>query len=122
MKLKLPERRRFVRLEVPIGVTFSRGAREEKLVTKNISPTGFLVESTEPFKTEEILPFALKIDPASYTVNLKGKVIWQNKISLADGAPFDVGIEIVNIDDSGKNEFLKYLCDLLYGSEYKERT
>lgn len=122
MKLKLPERRRFVRLEDPIEITFSRGDREEKLTTKNISPVGFMIETTESFDKEK--PFSCEFNIASDKdpVIVKGKIIWQNKVSLADGAPFEVGIDIVDIDDAGKNTFLKYLCDLLYGSRYKERT
>jgi len=122
MKLKLPERRRFVRLEVPIEMIFSRDDQEETLVTKNISPVGFMIETKEEFDKEKLLSFVFKVDPTGDSVIVKGKVIWQSKTSLEDGAPFDVGIDIVDINDEGKNGFLKYLCDLLYGSEYKERT
>jgi hypothetical protein len=122
MKLKLPERRRFVRLDVPLMVTFSRGDHEEKIATKNISPVGFMVETPEGFDQEKTLSFSLMIEPDGDPVKVQGKVIWQNKINLEDGAPFDVGIDIVDVDDKGKNKFLRYLCDLLYGSQYKERT
>ena len=122
MKLKLPERRRFVRLDVPLEVTFFRGGREEKLTTKNISPMGFMIETGQSLDENTLFPFTFRIGPENTPIGIKGRVIWQNKVSLEDGAPFEVGIDIADIDDAGKNEFLKYVCDLLYGSEYRERT
>lgn len=122
MKLKLPERRRFVRLDVPIEVFFYRNGAKNKLLTKNISPVGFMVETPEVFEVGESLECELKVSQEAVPVKLRGKIIWQNRRSLEDGAPYDVGIDILKIEDDGKNEFLRYLCDLLYGSEYRERT
>ena len=53
---------------------------------------------------------------------LKGRVVWKQKVSLEDNAPYDTGIEITEINEEYKIVFLKYLCDLLYGSAYKART
>ena len=122
MKLKLPERRRFVRLEAPLDIKVFRAGKTEKLTTKNISPMGFMVETGESFDKDQELTFELKVAEGAVPVGIKGRVIWQNKTSLADGAPYNVGVDIVEVDNPGKNDFLKYLCDLLYGSEYKERT
>ena len=55
-------------------------------------------------------------------IDLIVRVIWQAKISLEDNSPFDVGVEIMDICEENKNIFLKYLCDLLYGSTYEFRT
>jgi hypothetical protein len=122
MKLKLPERRRFVRLEVPLEITVFRGDHEEKLTTKNISPMGFMLRIGRELEENTLLPFSLKACPDGSPVGIKGKVIWQNRVSLEDGSPFEAGIDICDINDADKNEFLRCICDLLYGSEYKERT
>ena len=122
MKLKLPERRRFVRVETPLRVDIKSGDRTEKVVTKNISPVGFRFEVKKKFDDLSPLEMTLHLPMDNMVISLEGKVIWQSKVSLEDRAPFDVGIDIVGIEDKNKNVFLKYLCDLLYESTYQERT
>lgn len=122
MKLKLPERRRFVRIEIPLKVIIKSGDRTEEVVTKNISPVGLRFEVASELKGPGKLDMSLYIPASKDPVRLGGKVIWQSKVSLEDNAPYDVGVEILEIEDKNKNIFLKYLCDLLYGSTYKTRT
>lgn len=122
MKLKLPERRRFVRVETPLKVVVTEGDRIDEVVTKNISPMGFRFEVSREYKQTEDLELALYIPSTEKAIHIKGKVVWQEKISLEDNAPYDVGIEVTQVDEKDKNVFLKYLCDLLYKSSYKERT
>lgn len=122
MKLKLPERRRFVRVETPLKVVVTEGDRIDEVVTKNISPMGFRFEVSREYKQTEDLELALYIPSTEKAIHIKGKVVWQEKISLEDNAPYDVGIEVTQVDEKDKNVFLKFLCDLLYKSSYKERT
>ncbi|MFC1480325.1 PilZ domain-containing protein [Candidatus Omnitrophota bacterium] len=122
MKMKLPERRRFVRIEIPLKVIIKSGDRVDEIITKNISPVGLRFEILRALKESEKLDMALHIPSMDNPIPLKAKVIWQTKKSLEDNAPYDVGVEITDIDDKNKNVFLKYLCDLLYGSTYKART
>jgi hypothetical protein len=122
MKQKLPERRRFVRIETPLRVTIKSGDYLDEVVTKNVSPVGLRFEIGKELKKSEQLDLSLYLPSIGDPIHLKAKVIWQSKTSLEDKAPYDVGVEIIDIDDKGKNDFLKYLCDLLYGSTYKART
>ena len=121
MKLKLPERRRFIRIEIPLKVSIKAGGRVDEVVTKNISPIGMRFEISNELKNTEMLEMSLSIPTSDMPVRLKGRVVWQNKTTLEDSAPFDVGIEIMEIEDKNKNVFLKYLCDLLYDSTFKTR-
>jgi hypothetical protein len=122
MKLKLPERRRFVRIEIPLKVIVKAGDRVDEVITKNVSPVGLRFEVNKELKAPEGLDLSLYLPSDEKPIKLKAKVIWQDKISLEDNAPYDVGVEITEIDDKNKNSFLKYLCDLLYESTYKART
>lgn len=122
MKMKLPERRRFVRVEEPLKIVVRCGDRVEDLVTKNISPVGFRFEISNELDESQKLEIALSIPTAREPIQLEAQVVWQTKISLEDKSPYDVGVDITSIEDKSKNIFLKYLCDLLYGSIYKERT
>ena len=121
MKLKLPERRRFVRIEIPLKVIVKSEGREDEVITKNVSPVGLRFEIAKEFKKSEKLDLSLYIPTIDDPIDLKANVIWQDKASLEDNAPYDVGVEIIEIGDKNKNEFLKYLCDLLYESTYKAR-
>lgn len=122
MKLKLPERRRFIRIETPLRVVVTCGDRVEEVVTKNISPVGLRFEVADELDASRDLDLALFLTSDSDPIRLVCRLIWQAKTSLEDNAPFDVGIEIIAVEDSNKNVFLKYLCDLLYDSTYKVRT
>ncbi|MFH1552943.1 MAG: PilZ domain-containing protein [Candidatus Omnitrophota bacterium] len=122
MKMKLPERRRFIRIEIPLKVIIKSGDRVDEIITKNISPVGLRFEILRALKGSEKLDLALHIPSTDNPIPLKAKVIWQTKTSLEDNAPYDVGVEITDIDDKTKNIFLKYLCDLLYDSTYMART
>ncbi len=122
MKQKLPERRRFVRIEIPLKMTVKSGDRLDEVITKNISPIGLRFEIDRQLKESEQLDLSLYLPSTDKPIRLEAKVIWQSKTSLEDKAPYDVGAEIIDIEDKNKNAFLKYLCDLLYGSAYKART
>lgn len=122
MKQKLPERRRFVRLEVPLKAIVKADEHSDEVTTTNISPVGLrFVINREP-KESERMDIALYLPSDDDPVRLKAKVVWRSKTSLEDNAPYDVGVEITEVDEACKNVFLKYLCDLLYDSTYKIRT
>ncbi|MFH1799129.1 MAG: PilZ domain-containing protein [Candidatus Omnitrophota bacterium] len=122
MKLKLPERRRFVRIDVPLRIVVKGNGYSEEVLTKNISPLGFNFEANRKFEESESLSILLYIPSLDDPVSILAKVVWQNKVNLEDNAPYDMGVEIVEIDDTKKDVFLKYLCDLLYESVYEERA
>ena len=121
MKLKLPERRRFIRIDTPLRVKIHAEGRIDEVVTKNISPIGMRFEIGKEIKNSDKLDLSLYIPTSESPIRLKGKVAWQRRTSLEDKAPYDVGLEIVEIEDKNKNLFLKYLCDLLYDSTFKSR-
>ncbi|MDP8299516.1 MAG: PilZ domain-containing protein [Candidatus Tantalella remota] len=121
MKLKLPERRRFVRIDIPLKIVIENGGITDEVLTKNISPVGLRFGIPRELKKDEPLKITLYLPEGNTPIGLDAKIIWQIKTSLEDKAPYDVGVEIVSIEEDCKNTFLKYLCDLLYKSTYKER-
>ena len=114
---KLIERRRYVRLYVPVAVfyTFPENDKIHSAVTKDISAEGLRFETQDAQLSESAL-VELKLDlPGTPNpVHAKGKVAWKRRLSLEDSAPSDVGIEIISIEEDNKNTFLKFLCDLIY--------
>ena len=119
--MNLPERRRFVRVETPLKAVVKTGDQTDEVVTKNVSPVGLGFEIGRELKGSEELGISLYLPESGDPISIDGKVIWQRKMSLEDNAPYDIGVEIINIDDNKKNIFLKYLCDLLYKSLYETR-
>ena len=117
MKERLLERRRFIRLKTPVLVTYSIPETGDicKSVTKDISADGLRMESNDKdIKVSGIVELKLEIYGANNPVHAKGRVVWKKKICLEDNAPYDIGIEFVEIEEDNKNTFLKFLCDLIY--------
>lgn len=114
---KLIERRRYIRLQVPLKVTYTIPElnRVFVAVAKNISADGLRFETHEKdLRASQLIELKLEIPNVSSAIHVKGRVIWKSKLTLEDGAPFDVGVEFTEIEDDNKNTFLKFLCDLIY--------
>ncbi len=123
MKDKLTERRRYIRLRAPIGMTYTMpgGNMIYTATAKDISADGLRFQTTDAnLKTDARIEVKLNIEGVANPIHAKGKVVWKKRLSLEDTAPFDVGLELTEIEDDNKNTFLKFLCDLLY-SFPKER-
>ena len=114
---ELIERRKYIRLKAPVLVTYSFKGNNKIYQTsaKDISADGIRIESTsravpEPGEVE----MKLEIPGAANPVHARGRIVWKKKLSLEDNAPFDVGIEFLEIEEDNKNTFLKFLCDVIY--------
>lgn len=121
MKQKLPERRRYIRVDTPLKLLINSPGRTDEVKSKNISPIGLRFEIGRKLDPSAELDISMYLPNDNTPVTLIAKVIWQDKMSLEDDAPFDVGVDIKSIADEHKNRFLKFLCDLLYETDYKAR-
>lgn len=114
MKKGLPEERRFIRIEVPLKVLIETKDGASEAVTRDISPLGIGIEAKKELNIYGPLKILLFLPSVSTPVRMAGKVAWQRKVNLEDQAPYEAGLEIMNVEEKGKNVFLKYLCDLFY--------
>ncbi|MFH1847485.1 MAG: PilZ domain-containing protein [Candidatus Omnitrophota bacterium] len=121
MKLKLPERRRFIRVKVPLKLVVKSGSWSDIVITKNISPVGLNFEVRKALKKAASLKMELYLPLQDTPVYLEGKMVWQRKKNLEDQAPYITGVEILKIEEKSKNLFLRYVCDLLYNSAFETR-
>lgn len=111
------ERRRYVRLDAPITISYILPDSDNILhtSTKNISADGLRFQTFEKSLNEaDIVALNLHIQDAVNPVHAKAAVIWKKRISLEDGAPYDVGLEFTEIEEDNKNTFLRFLCDIMY--------
>jgi c-di-GMP-binding flagellar brake protein YcgR len=117
MKDKLIERRKYIRLKAPVSVTYtvpSTGTVHSS-VTKDMSADGLRLETkARDIDKGSVLELKLELYGANNPVHAKGKVVWIKQLSLEDNAPYDIGIEFIEIEEDNKNTFLKFLCDLIY--------
>jgi len=121
---ELIERRKYIRIKVPIGITYTRPGDDlvHKSVSKDISSEGirFEAESAAVRKSDPV-NLVLEIPNARNPVHVKGRVAWKKRLSLADGSPFDLGVEFEKVEEDNKNTFLKFLCDIIYNSAKEKR-
>jgi len=111
------ERRRSIRLETPIDISYNSPSdtRIHNVTTKNISADGLRFQTHDKGLTEaDAIEMKLTIPGAPNPVHAKGAIMWKKKISLEDSSPFDFGVEFIEIEEDNKNTFLKFFCDLLY--------
>lgn len=118
MKKSMEERRRFIRLEVPIEVKYvieeSPDQVRRRVDTKDLSCDGLRFICEEEVSDGSLIDLNLTVPGATNPIHIKGKAVWSRKISTEDAAPFEVGVEFMQIEEDNKNTFLKYLCDLIY--------
>jgi c-di-GMP-binding flagellar brake protein YcgR len=114
---RLVERRRYIRLKAPVSVTYTTPDTGivHNSMTKDMSADGIRLETkARDIKEGSVLELKLELSGGNNPVHAKGKVVWMKQLSLEDGAPYDMGVEITEIEEDNKNTFLKFLCDLIY--------
>ena len=114
---KLVERRSFIRLHEAINVVYTVDDDDKlhNVTAKDISADGMRFQTTDKGPKEgSLLEMRLDTPAMGNPIHAKGRIIWKKRLSLEDNAPFDVGVEILGIEEDNKNTFLKFLCDLIY--------
>jgi len=122
---KLVERRSFIRLREPIKVAYTLEDSDKihNVTAKDISADGLRFETpAKDIKESNLLEMRLDIHNIPNPVHAKAKVMWKKKLSLEDAAPFDVGMEFIEIEEDNKNTFLKFLCDLIYNLPEEDKN
>ncbi|MDD5136075.1 MAG: PilZ domain-containing protein, partial [Candidatus Omnitrophica bacterium] len=106
-----------IRMREPISVAYTVAEHDKvyNVTAKDISAEGLRFQTTDKsLKEGDVLEMRLDIHAVANHVHAMGKIMWKKKLSLEDNAPFDVGTEIIDIEEDNKNTFLKFLCDLIY--------
>ena len=114
---RLVERRKYIRLKTPVAVTYTIPGTGvvNSSVTKDISADGLRLETgAKGVEEGSVLELKLELHGANNPVHAKGKVVWMKQLSLEDDAPYDIGVELIEIEEDNKNTFLKFLCNLIY--------
>lgn len=113
----MQERRRYVRLNVPLEVNYSLEGKEGKLlksITKNVSPNGARFEIEKELPKGAILDIAIKIPTSPEPIPIKAKIVWTRKEATEERDSYDAGFEFMQIPEDSKSAFFQYLCNLMY--------
>ena len=113
----MQERRRYVRLNIALEITYSLPGAAEiqyKTFTKDISPNGarFTIEKEMP--KGSVVDLKIKIPTADQIIPVKAKIVWFRKDSQADKNTYDCGLEFISIPQDSTTIFFQYLCSLMY--------
>lgn len=113
----MQERRRYVRLNVPLEVSYVIEGRQEqhrKSISRNISPSGIRFAVGEELPKGTVLELGIKIPTKTESIPLKAKVIWSKKEAGQERDSYDMGLEFIHIPEQSKSDFFQYLCNLMY--------
>ena len=110
----MEEKRRFVRLERELPLTFERrgptGTLRGKGITKNISPTGLCLLAKSPLGVGEKITITLTLPKHPQPVSLEARVKW---VRPRDKSSYESGVEISSVTETNQNHYLLFTCDLL---------
>jgi c-di-GMP-binding flagellar brake protein YcgR len=118
------ERRKYTRLAAPVDVSYVLSGKERirKSVTRDISAQGISFEAEDDgINIDSVLDMSISLPGTPNPVHAKGIVIWKERVSLRDGSPIKVGLELAELEEDNKNTFLKFMCDLLYATAKEGR-
>ena len=115
----MQERRRYVRLNIPLEVSYTiqgKEGKEYKAITKNISPNGARFSIEEELPKGAILNIGIKIPTRPDFIPIKARVVWSKKeVELEQEKDiYDAGFEFIQISEEDKSIFFQYLCNLMY--------
>ncbi|MFC1631317.1 PilZ domain-containing protein [Candidatus Omnitrophota bacterium] len=113
----MKERRKFVRLNIPLEVSYTiQGTDQDpqRSVTKNISPNGasFTVEEDSPKGT--MFDINIRIPEQAEPIPIKAKIVWSQKEAEQEQASYNAGFEFIQIPENSKQMFFQYLCNFMY--------
>lgn len=114
------ERRRYSRLPGTMVEYFPIGKDNLKKssFTENVSPVGICFLADENIAIDTPLGLKIHLPNSIEALEAKGKVIWTNAsafLSVEKANHYDVGVEIVEMDDTDRSKIKKYIA--MHGKE-----
>ena len=110
------EKRRFVRVDVPIRVQY-RGEGKKlgkgEAISKNIGGMGICVHVSRRFLAGSLLNLTLRIPGTFEDINAEAKVIWIGKSAKDGGFPtgYEAGLRFTSISKIAKASIINFICE-----------
>jgi len=104
------ERRAALRIDVLGQIDAHAVARLRPLHLRELSETGFSVESTGPFAADAVHEFRLGIEGHHRSVVVRARTIHCALVSASGGLPtYVTGFEAVNVEDAVRRELRSFV-------------
>jgi c-di-GMP-binding flagellar brake protein YcgR len=115
----MQERRKYIRLEKPISIAYTRtqSSEKEKLsYSKNIGKGGVCLVLYEELKESDTLDLKIYLPEDKIPVNTRGKVVWINEFTT-EGMPrgqrmFYAGVEFTAMDEQQVEKINDYISSV----------
>ncbi len=110
------DRRRFLRLDVETKVSITAtnlSSDKIEAMSKNMSVTGICFTSSEKVEVGAIVGLEIVLQEIHLPVHLDGVVAWSKETVVQSGEHdtiYDVGVKLINLDNTDEGKFLVYMC------------
>lgn len=105
------ERRRMARIDMILTINCSIPGEIDnfRIMTENVNVLGIKFKSPLELRNGQIIDMQILLKSNFPNLNVKGRVVWCNKIT-ADGKPYyEGGIEFLPYDEEDKKFFQKFI-------------
>ena len=113
----MQDKRRFVRLDKELSLTFERkgptGILRGEGTTKNVSPTGLCFVTKALLGVGEKIAIALTLPHIPHPLSFEGRIKWTRPLRAKSFSFHEVGVELTHRVESDQNRYLLFICDLL---------
>ena len=123
-----PERRRFLRIKIPLFIFYRLETDKPfvafKAIAENIGGQGLMFETEKPIPLRsklylEIYQPSVRYKDLLFLIATKTKVIWVNKkkdVSTEDGEnKYQIGVKFIKIDREDRNKVIEYVERMFKG-------
>ena len=112
----MEEKRKFVRLESPIGITYrilTNPPIENQSVSKNISGGGIRVILKEKMLPDSALEVKINISENDTAVSALGEIVWQEEMVMGTDVCYETGIKFTKIAAEDRDKITHYIYKVL---------
>ena len=111
----MQERRRHIRLQIPVLVAFPnpRTLKTERSVTHDISESGLRFPVSVTLQVGQELALTLELPFQQGALHATGEVMWIREVTRLGMLQYDVGLQFRWIEEADRQRLLRFLQDFL---------
>ncbi len=112
----MEEKRKFVRLEFPIEVTYRISANpsiEDKSISKNISGGGIRIILKEKLLPGSPLELEINVPDTDVPISALGETVWQEEMVMGREVCYESGVKFVKISPEDRDKITHYVYKVL---------
>jgi c-di-GMP-binding flagellar brake protein YcgR len=109
----MDERRKFLRLNAKVSVTYQQAdsTQESPTITRNIGAGGICILGSEAVALGKQIKVEIKLPEQGRIISFVGEVVWSGEVTLPDvaSAPLvQMGVRFINIDPKDHQAIIRH--------------